>query len=170
LVIDFNIENIRFNTKTLSLNELDEQIENIMFSIPKDLEFYITSGDIKCFPFCDCFKLSFYATSMCYVLTELQSFIQGEIYKNEYPTSEPQFDNIIKYIQFRNKSLFDFIVYVREHPSTSIIQISKDLNISQSTVSKNCELIAAKFKLQGEKGIKKIREFVKKIPDEFFTN
>ena len=176
--IDVNLASIRLSeidftpskAKNKTIIEKQKEVEENSFSIPKDLEFYIASGDIKSSPFIDCFKLFFYASSMCYVLNELQKYIQNELYKNEYPSSDIPFDNIMNEIRYKNESLFCLIKYIREYPNVTIKRAAKDLGISDSCVSKYCQQITDKFNLKGTKGIATIRGFVKKIPEQFFIN
>lgn len=94
-IVKLNIipDNLVIKTKTDYLNMQSEITEGSIL-IPKDLEFFITSGDIKCGVFTDFFKLFFYANSICYVLRELQNYIQECIYKNEYsPNNIPDLTN-----------------------------------------------------------------------------
>lgn len=64
-----------------------DEIGASMQLCPTDLEFYIASADIKCGALLEAFHLFFYATSICYVLRELQMYTQNLIYKTEYTKS-----------------------------------------------------------------------------------
>lgn len=169
LGIDLTIAQIRVyngtqpKTKQEFINK-QKEIEDTIILIPKDLEFYIASGDYKVNQLFDSFKFCFYATSICYVLNELQKFVQSKIYKTYYKNEDnPDLNNDIKTLEYKNEALYKFLCLVKKRPEMKIKEIATELGIVESTVSKYCQKICDKFSLTKTKGIETIRKFVKNI-------
>lgn len=109
----FPIDFAQPKTKKDFINN-QEKIEETLFIIPDDLEFFISSGDIKCDFFTDFFKLCFFATSICYVLNYLQNHIQNLIYENEYKNSDMPESVIKKNVLNYNKENDTFYINDKE--------------------------------------------------------
>lgn len=140
---------------TLDIQTAKIRIDENLFFIPKDLEFYISSGDIKCNGFCESFKLFFYATSICYVLQKLQEHIQGCIYEDEFKN----FKNP-KIINVENQELTQKEKEVMNNINFTTKEIANKLSISETTVQTHIKNIGEKT---GIKGIKKLRNLNKEF-------